>query len=138
MIPYNQLSLADIFTDCQELYESDKPLFLNLLEEHINLEEIVPFSFQKHFYARTGRKREYSLYAMLWALIIQKIFSIPTDTLLLTFLRYSKHLKDFCGFHKIPDASKITRFKQNDKHIGILVADPMNIIGFVCNNGWIL
>lgn len=50
---------------------------------------------------------------MLWALIIQRIFSIPTDQLLLTFLHYSKPLKDFCGFTKIPDASKITRFKQD-------------------------
>ena len=31
MIPYNQLSLADIFSDCQEIYESDKPAFLSLL-----------------------------------------------------------------------------------------------------------
>ena len=49
----------------------------------------------------------------LWALIIQRIFSIPTDQLLLTFLAYSKPLRDFCGFTKVPDASKITRFKQD-------------------------
>ena len=49
---------------------------------------------------------------MLWALIIQRIFSIPTDTMLLTFLHYSPHLRQFCGFDKVPDASKITRFKQ--------------------------
>ena len=49
---------------------------------------------------------------MLWALIIQRIFSIPTDALLLTFLEYSKDLREFCGFTKVPDASKITRFKQ--------------------------
>lgn len=40
-------------------------------------------------------------------------FSIPTDSLLLIFLQYSKSLRDFCGFTKIPDASKITRFKQD-------------------------
>jgi len=50
---------------------------------------------------------------MLWALIIQRIFSIPTDSLLLVFLHYSRHLREFCGFTKIPDASKITRFKQD-------------------------
>ena len=53
------------------------------------------------------------LKALLWALIIQRIFSIPTDQLLLTFLVYSKSLREFCGFTKIPDASKITRFKQD-------------------------
>ena len=51
--------------------------------------------------------------AFLWALIIQRIFSIPTDQLLLTFLAYSKSLREFCGFTKVPDASKITRFKQD-------------------------
>ena len=36
MIPYNQLSLADIFSDCQKIYESDKPQFLSLLQQHID------------------------------------------------------------------------------------------------------
>ena len=113
MIPYNQLSLADIFADFQEIYESDKPQFLSLLQQHIDLDEIVPASFRKHFYASTGRSRKYPLNAFLWALIIQRIFSIPTDSLLLVFLRYSRHLREFCGFDKVPDASKITRFKQD-------------------------
>lgn len=113
MIPYKQLSLKDIFTDCQEKFEHDKPAFLSLLETHIDMDEIIPISFRNHFYASTGRTRKYSLHALLWALIIQRIFSIPTDELLLTFLHYSKPLRDFCGFDKVPDASKITRFKQD-------------------------
>jgi hypothetical protein len=113
MITHKQLSLEDILEDCQNIFQNDKPKFLSLLEEHINLDEIVPVSFRNHFYASTGRNREYPLHAFLWALIIQKIFTIPTDMLLLVFLRYSKDLKEFCGFTKIPDASKITRFKQD-------------------------
>lgn len=113
MIPHKQLSLADILSNCQNIFENDKPAFLSLLEQHINLDEIVSLSFHHHFYASTGRIRKYPLYAFLWALIIQKIFSIPTDRLLLTFLHYSKALRDFCGFTKVPDASKITRFKQD-------------------------
>ena len=100
MIPYNQLSLADIFSDCQEIYESDKPQFLSLLQQYVDLDEIVPASFRKHFYASTGRTRKYPLNAFLWALIIQRIFSIPTDSLLLVFLHYSRHLREFCGFDK--------------------------------------
>lgn len=50
--------MADIFEDCKNFFEEDKPQFLSLLEEHINL-------------------------------------------------------SDFCGFKKVPDASKITRFKQD-------------------------
>ncbi len=113
MIPQKQLTLADIFEDCQEIYESDKPQFLTLLENHIDLDEIVPVSFRNHYYASTGRNRKYPLNAMLWALIIQRLFSIPTDSLLLVFLHSSRHLREFCGFTKVPDASKITRFKQD-------------------------
>ena len=113
MIPYKQLSVADILQDCQEKFENDKPAFLSLLEQHIDLDEIIPITFRNHFYASTGRTRKYPLHALLWALIIQRIFSIPTDQLLLTFLHYSKPLREFCGFTKVPDASKITRFKQD-------------------------
>lgn len=113
MIPYKQLSLADVFADCQIKFDDDKPAFLSLLESYIDLDEIVPVSFRNHFYASTGRTRKYSLNSMLWSLIIQRIFSIPTDSLLLVILQYSKSLRDFCGFSKIPDASKITRFKQD-------------------------
>ena len=66
--------------------------------------KLFRFPFEIIFYASTGRSRKYSLQALLWALIIQHI---------LTFLAYSKPLRDFCGFTKVPDASKITRFKQD-------------------------
>ena len=113
MIPHKQLKLADIFEDCKNIFEEDKPQFLSLLEEHINLSDYIPLEFYNHFYASTGRSRKYSLTSLLWAVILQKIFSIPTDQLLLVFLHYSQHLRDFCGFKKVPDASKITRFKQD-------------------------
>ena len=57
MIPYKQLSLADIFSNCQEKFEEDKYSFLSLLEQHINLDELIPISFRNHFYAYTGRRR---------------------------------------------------------------------------------
>ncbi|MEF9918350.1 MAG: transposase, partial [Eubacterium sp.] len=63
----------------------------------------------KHF----GRKRTYPLHGFLSALILQKIFSIPSDALLLVFLSLSRELRDFCGFDKVPDASLLTRFKQD-------------------------
>jgi len=113
MILYKQLSLAEIYSDCKTFFENDKPQFLSLLENTINLNEFIPTSFISHFYASTGRPRKYSLSAMLWALILQRVFSIPNDTLLITFLKISKELRDFCGFDKVPDASKFTRFKQD-------------------------
>lgn len=113
MIPHKQLSLADVFSDCKEKFENDKYQFLSLLENTINLDDLVPASFINHFYASTGRPRKYMLYAMLRALILQRIFSIPTDSLLIIFLKYSQELRDFCGFSKVPDGSKFTRFKQD-------------------------
>ncbi|AGF57018.1 hypothetical protein B0P06_004695 [Clostridium saccharoperbutylacetonicum] len=50
---------------------------------------------------------------MISSLILQRIFSIPTDALLIIFLKYSQELRDFCGFLKVPDSSKFTRFKQD-------------------------
>ena len=113
MIPYKQLSLADIFTDCQNKFDNDKYEFLSLLDVSINLDEIVPAPFVSHFHAATGRPRRHLLYPMLKALLLQLIFSIPTTSLLIVFLKYSQELRDFCGFDVVPDASKFTRFKQD-------------------------
>ena len=113
MIPYKQLSLADIFTDCQDKFDNDKHQFLALLDHSINLDEIVPVSFVTHFHASTGRPRKHQLYPMLKALLLQRLFSIPTDSLLIVFLKHSQELRDFCGLDIVPDASKFTRFKQD-------------------------
>ena len=118
MIPYKQLSLADIFTDCIankvrfNKFDNDEYEFLSLLDETISLDEIVPASFGSHFHALTGRLRKHLLYPMLKALLLQLIFSIPATSLLIVFLKYSQELRDFCGFDTVPDASKFTRFKQ--------------------------
>lgn len=85
MIPHKQLSLAEIFSDCQEKFENDKHQFLSLLENTININKFIPISFRNHFYASTGRPRKYPLNAMIWALLLQRIFSIPTDSLLIIF-----------------------------------------------------
>jgi len=45
MIPYKQLSLADIISDCQDKFEHDKPAFLSLLDTHIDISQIIPISF---------------------------------------------------------------------------------------------
>ena len=113
MITHKQLTLAEVFEDCKNKFDNDKYQFLQLLDEAINLDEIVTVSFVTHFHARTGRPRKHQLYPMLKALLIQCIFSIPTDTLLIIFLKYSQELRDFCGFDVVPDASKFTRFKQD-------------------------
>ena len=110
-----QLSLNDIYAGCLESFENDKPKFLSMLDEHLDINSLIPLSFRMHFRNHTGRPREYPLSAFILALIIQRIFSIHTDSLLIIFLTYSRELREFCGFDKVPDASKFTRFKQNFK-----------------------
>ena len=114
IIPHKQLTLTDIYDDCQEVFENDKPAFLTLLANHINLDKIVPFTFNNHFYASTGRPRKYSLYSMLWALIIQRIFSIDTDSLLILFLTNSTlaSMTIFDSFFSMPDQVSHIRITQ--------------------------
>lgn len=112
ILPQKQLSLADIYTDCQNILETDQHRFLSLLEENLNLDILIPGSFYRHYHSPTGRPREFELHSMIRALLLQKIFSIPSDTLLLIFLKFSAEIRNFCGFKRVPDASRFTRFKQ--------------------------
>lgn len=73
MITHKQLTLAEVFENCQNKFDNDKYQFLSLLDEAINLDEIVPVSFVFHFHARTGRPRKHQLYPMLKALLLQRI-----------------------------------------------------------------
>lgn len=113
ILTHKQLTLAEIYSDCSNSFENDKHHFLTLLEENLNLNDYISVTFYNKYYASTGRPREHELLSMLWALILQRIFSITEDTLLLTFLKFSKELRDFCGFSRVPDASRLTRFKQD-------------------------
>ena len=109
---YHQISLKETFSGCQDMFIDDTPSFFLLLEEHFDVSDFIPDVFYHAFYQSLGRKRVYSLHGFLSALILQKIFSIPTDALLILFLNLCKELRDFCGFSKVPDAPLFTRFKQ--------------------------
>ncbi len=113
ILAHKQLTLAEIYSDCSNSFENDKHHFLTLLEENLNLNDYIPVTFYNKYYASTGRPREHELLSILWALILQRIFSITEDSLLLTFLKFSKELREFCGFSRVPDASRLTRFKQD-------------------------
>ena len=57
MITYKQLTLEEIFEDCQNKFDNDKYQFFSLFDEAINLDEIVPVSFISHFFS--GRMRHH-------------------------------------------------------------------------------
>nr|WP_052430631.1 hypothetical protein [Robinsoniella peoriensis] len=71
---YHQISLSDIFSDCQNKLIDDSTSFFTLLAGYMNLDEFIPPEFQSVFYLSIGRTRIYSLHGFLSAFIIQKIF----------------------------------------------------------------
>lgn len=108
---YHQISLKDTFSNCRDMFQDDVPSFFQLLEQHFDISLFIPPTFYNAFYQHLGRKRIYPLTGFLSALILQKIFSIPTDSLLILLLHLCKELREFCGFSKVPDAPLFTRFK---------------------------
>ena len=108
-----QMSLFDTYKGVAASMEEDKPKLFRLLDEHIDWDRIVPARFYLVFYRNTGRPRTYPLVAFLKSLVLQKIFGYVNDSVLLVTLRHSREMRKFCGFSKVPDAAKLTRFKQD-------------------------
>jgi len=108
-----QTSLLDIYHGVGEQLENDKPKLFRLLDEHIDWDDLIPDTFYRAFYLQTGRKRKYELESFLRALFLQRIFHYVEDSQLLNTLRFSYEMRDYCGFDSVPDASKLTRFKQD-------------------------
>jgi hypothetical protein len=109
---YHQVTLKEAFPECQDMFIENPASFFQLLNEHIDIDDFIPSGFYHAFHKSLGRKREYPLHGFISALILQKIFSIPTDSLLIILLTICKELRDFCGLIKVPDAPLFTRFKQ--------------------------
>ena len=85
---FNQLSMTDIYST------------VGRSKSYLTL-PILKIGFENHFPVSTGSPQKYQFYAMISALILQRIFSIPTDTLLIIFLKYLQELREFCGFLKV-------------------------------------
>ena len=131
----NQLNLGNIYSECSEMFKEQRPEFLELLDKYIDINTFIPFPFKKAFYASTGRPRGCSLYSYISALILQKIFNIPTDTLLILILNFSSELRSFCGFNKVPDASKWTRFKQDfSNYLEEMFISLVDVTEPICQN----
>jgi len=107
------MSLFDIYSDVCSAMDENKSRFLSLLEEHIDFRGLIPVEFYRAFYRHSGRPREYPLEGFLKFCVLQKTIGIEKDSSLLTILGMSRELRKFCGFDDVPDASKITRFKQD-------------------------
>ena len=108
-----QMSLLDTYAEVCHVMENDKQGILALLEAHIKFNELIPGEFYIAFYRRFGRPREYSLESFVRLLILQKIIGIEKDSAMLSIMRMSQEMREFCKLEKVPDAPKITRFKQD-------------------------
>ena len=106
-----QLSFADFNQNFTELLNL-QPQLLQLFEEFIDLRELIPYTWSLHYYKDTGHPHNNSLSAIVSALILQKLLSIPTVELLITFLNFSEALRNFCGLRTVPDPSFFSLFKQ--------------------------
>ena len=109
----NQLNLGNIYSECSEMFKEQRPEFLELLNKYIDIDSFIPYEFKRAFYADTGRPRGCPLYGYITALILQKIFNIPSDTLLILILNLTSEVRSFCVIVNFPDNSNWPRFKQN-------------------------
>jgi len=109
----NQIHFCDIYEEVVDCFKEDKPKFIKLFEETIDLQILVPHSFFNAYCASTGHPRDYSLSSMLTALIVQKILGLSETKTFLNILNLSSELRALCKFLKVPHESQFSRFKAN-------------------------
>jgi hypothetical protein len=97
-----QLSFAS-FDENFAMLQKIQPLLLQLLEDFIDITELIPFTWSLNYYKDTGRRHVNSLPVIVSALLLQKLLSIPTVELLITFLNFSEDLRNFCGLRTVPE-----------------------------------
>lgn len=127
-----QISLFDIYNDISTSMEENKPKLISLLDDNIDFDSLISYSFHRAFYSYTGRKHKYHLISFIKSLVLAKLLSL-SDTQLITVLKCSSELRDFCEFDKIPDASQFTRFKHKFcQHIVELFESLVEITEPIC------
>ena len=128
-----QMSLEDIYNNVTLSLENKNSNLVSLLDEHINLDELIPYTFKSAFYNRMGRSHIYHLDSFLWFLILKKIFGFSQNTQMINVLKCSSELRNLCGFAKVPDNSQISRFLHNfSYHIVALFQHLVDITEPIC------
>ena len=61
-----QISFEDIYNHVSDSMEKQDCKLVSLLDEHINLDELIPYEFKHAFNKRMGRARIYHLDSFLW------------------------------------------------------------------------
>jgi hypothetical protein len=127
------MSLADIYSEVNDTFESDEPRFIELLKEHIDWSKIIPASFYDAYYLDNGRPRDFEISSMIKFFVLKKIFGVDHDRLFINILRYSQELRKYCGFIRVPDAAQVSRFRIKFKdHIQGLLDALVDITEPIC------
>ena len=128
-----QMSLYDTYNDVRAIADNDKQGFLALLEGHIDFQGLIPAEFCWAFYRHFGRPREYPLEGFIRFCVLQKTLGLEKDSTLINIMKVSSELREFCRFDEVPDASKITRFKQDFvRHIQKVFDNLVEITEPIC------
>jgi hypothetical protein len=110
----------------------DKNILENL-KTYIKIEEYIPKEFYQAFYKDVGRPRGCKLESFMWYQILQRITGVVEDNIFLFLLIICRELREFCGFESIPDAGKITSFKQNFvEYIGMVFEEFVEATEPIC------
>ena len=70
------MSLSDIYNGVSQSMEEHKPELIQLLEEHLDFDSLIPASFKFAFYQFNGRKHIYHLESFIRALALQKLLGM--------------------------------------------------------------
>lgn len=128
-----QISLFDTYTEVLNSMEENRSELIALLDEYIDFDMIIPYQFYNAYYNSKGRKRKNSLKSLLRVLFLKRILGINEDKLLLNILKLSKELRDYCDFCTLPNASQLTRFKQDFcDHIKLMFESLADITAPIC------
>lgn len=83
---YQQITLKDTFSDCQDIFPDDTPSFFQLLEWHF---DIILFIFQS-FYQRLGQKSDYPLTGFLSVFILILLLNLYREFMFQQIVDYTK------------------------------------------------
>ena len=108
-----QMSLSHIHDNINKSFDNKPSALIDLIENNINFDDFIPYSFKLDFYKKMGRSHIYHLESFIRALFLQNILGIPSDTLLINILNASNELRIFCRFDNVPDPSQFSRFRAN-------------------------
>ena len=107
-----QLSLFNEFLSLTDFENNDKLKLLKLIDTNLDFYSFFPLEIASKYYSHNGRN-PYSLISMIKAFFVKNIYGYHSISMLIDLLNASPQVKDFCGFHKVPNKSKFSRFKKN-------------------------